>query len=768
MPIDSNPQPVATERVAAVWPQNHPGTDPVLYGHVSVEPSGAFEARSTQTFTLIYTVGRFGIDDLGAIRIVFRIFGDWGLLQTDKPTAPGYVSAETSGSGRIDLRFDRYGHGRPFNAGLTGRLHGGYLREGDTITLRLGDSRFGSPGMKLQTFCESAFEFKTLVDVCATGHFVPLPLTPTISIVPGDPLNWRALLPSLRRPGEPFHFGIKCEDRWGNPSDRVDATLQLRASAVISGLPQEVSLSPGQRSICLEGLRVDEPGERRIEVILDDRCVARAGPLQIRPEKHSGYWADMHGQSGESIGINTAREYFEFARHLSFLDATGHQANDFQINNAFWQHVNELSAEYNQDHRFVTLPGYEWSGNTAVGGDRNIYFRTEGRQIRRSSHALIEDRSDIDTDANDARKLFAALQDEDCIAYAHVGGRYADVAFAHDGRIEKSMEIHSAWGTFEWLLTDGFALGHRCGVVCNSDGHKGRPGASYPGAATFGAYGGLTCFLATELTRDGLFECLRRRHHYGTTGCRLDLQVAALFREPARRFEEDPNCYPAPSSEPVTQAMMGDIVEYSGNQVDLEVAVHAGSPIEMIEFRNGTTSVARRRSYTVNDLGSRLRVVWSGAEYRGRGRQTTWLGSARFHGARIDRLNKINAWNHERQLEQTASHCVEWEAITTGNFGGFDVWLDEQSDAHLELLTNHGQLQCALADIGYEPKVIDAGGLARQIRVYRMPDKPLTETLSARVTFDLHSQGDNPLWVCVTTEDGFQAWSSPIFVFRPD
>ncbi|MEZ5738450.1 MAG: DUF3604 domain-containing protein [Burkholderiaceae bacterium] len=93
------------------------------------------------------------------------------------------------------------------------------------------------------------------------------------------------------------------------------------------------------------------------------------------------------------------------------------------------------------------------------------------------------------------------------------------------------MEIHSAWGTFEWLLTDGFELGHRCGVVCNSDGHKGRPGASYPGAATFGAYGGLTCFLAGELTRDGLFDALRRRHHYGTTGCRLHLDVRVQFAD---------------------------------------------------------------------------------------------------------------------------------------------------------------------------------------------------------------------------------------------
>ena len=70
----------------------------------------------------------------------------------------------------------------------------------------------------------------------------------------------------------------------------------------------------------------------------------------------------------------------------------------------------------------------------------------------------------------------------------------------HDPAIETAVEIHSAWGTFEWLMADCFTLGHRVGVVCNSDDHKGRPGASYPGASTFGAYGGLTCFLAEELT----------------------------------------------------------------------------------------------------------------------------------------------------------------------------------------------------------------------------------------------------------------------------
>ena len=47
------------------------------------------------------------------------------------------------------------------------------------------------------------------------------------------------------------------------------------------------------------------------------------------------------------------------ARNRAFLDTPGHQANDFQVNNASWQHLNELTAEYQQDGRFVTFPGYE-------------------------------------------------------------------------------------------------------------------------------------------------------------------------------------------------------------------------------------------------------------------------------------------------------------------------------------------------------------------------------------------------------------------------
>ncbi|MCP5152614.1 MAG: DUF3604 domain-containing protein [Ectothiorhodospiraceae bacterium] len=737
-----------------------------MYGHVTLEPRGAFEARSLQTFELVYTVGRYGIDDTGSIRVVFRFMGDWGDLQTDDPTGYNYVTARTSTNSRLALSYGGTAHQRPWFRALTAKLHGGYLREGDTITIVFGDTSKGSPGMKLQTFVESGFEFKVLADVCAVGHYVPLPETPHISIVPGPPHMWRAVLPTLRRTGETFRLGLKCEDLWGNPTHLASGRFRLEPTLPVRGLPERIDYPLGEKSICLDGLTVETEGTLRIRVMDGDACVAEAGPLLIRERGHSGYWGDLHGQSGESIGVTTSRQYFDFARNKSFLDVTGHQANDFQVNNAFWGYLNELTAEFHEDGRFVVFPGYEWSGNTAVGGDRNVFFRTEGRQIHRSSHALLTDRTDIHTDAPTAARLFQMLDGEDCVVYAHVGGRYADITQAHDPRLETAMEIHSAWGTFEWLLTDGFPLGHRSGVVCNSDGHKGRPGASYPGAAKFGAYGGLTCFLTDDLSRDGIFECLRRRHHYGTTGCRLHMEVNARFDREATLYERDPNAFPDAATHRVTEVMMGDIVRAEVDAVDLDLHVVAHAPIERIEVRNGTEVVSLLRPFEAADLGSRIRVVWSGAEYRGRGRQTTWIGRARFGGATIRRMAKINAWNHERLLEQRGGNTVEWNAITTGNFGGFDVWLDEGASGSLDLTSNHGALNVPLAEVGARDVVLEAGGLERRIRVFRLPDENPHREIRRTVRVPLRASGDNPLWICVTTEDGFQAWSSPIFVFR--
>ena len=88
-----------------------------------------------------------------------------------------------------------------------------------------------------------------------------------------------------------------------------------------------------------------------------------------------------------------------------------------------------------------------------------------------------------------------------------------------------------------------------------------------PRRRQFRAYGGLTCFLTDELSRDGLFDCLRRRHHYGTTGCRMHLDARPLPGG-ATLFDRDPNLFPDTPRRPVDQVMMGDIVETGDGHAD--------------------------------------------------------------------------------------------------------------------------------------------------------------------------------------------------------
>ena len=103
---------VDSNLVGEGWPAVQPGPDPVLYGHVQLTPKGAFEARSLQTFTLVYTVGRFGLDDTGAIRVVFRAMGDAGRLQISDPAEPNYVTAQASNGATLSVEYSRRGADR--------------------------------------------------------------------------------------------------------------------------------------------------------------------------------------------------------------------------------------------------------------------------------------------------------------------------------------------------------------------------------------------------------------------------------------------------------------------------------------------------------------------------------------------------------------------------------------------------------------------------------------------------------------------------------
>ena len=691
-------------------------------GKASIDMKNPVEAGSLQTVRYIFAAGH-AIDDSGYIKIAFRFAGDFGTPQFGNPLEPNFCSVSTHGDCRIEPRWDPKGNTRPWGKSLYLKVRGGFLDKGETVTVVFGDTSKGSPGWQMQSFCEKTFEFKTFVDPFATYEFKELSKSPVMKIVPGKPVRAVCIAPSQVKEGSTFTYSMRLEDQWGNS---VGKAKRCRHSGF-----RDAGLS---RFIARDASTGLKAGSNPIDVLPGAPALSR-------------WWADFHGQSEETIGSNSIEDYFNYARDCAKIDILGHQGNDFQVTDEFWDKINRTTKAYYKPGEFVTFPGYEWSGNTPLGGDRNVYFKSEGGEITRSSHDLLPGKHSKYAVSSTAKEMFKNLTGPDPFVFAHVGGRYADMAMHKEG-LEVAMEVHSAWGTFEWLVEDALEQGYRIGICANSDGHKTRPGASYPGASKFGSLGGLTCVLAKKLDRNHIHDAMKRRHFYATTGNRPLLDVSVITSDGR-------------------EAIMGDIMEINDSKATLRVRATGTAPIVNVEVRNGLETVKTLRPFNKEDLGSRISVVWSGAEVKGRDRIVSWDGGLKLRGNKIRKVASVNFWNPQRPLRQIGKTGLSWNSITSGGLSGAVIELERPATGTLEIDTLQKKCRCDLKTLGLKPRIYRAGGLRKQIEVCRLPKK---EKAAREFEFELPlsklREGDNPVYIRVLQEDGHMAWSSPIYLMR--
>ena len=394
----------------------------------------------------------------------------------------------------------------------------------------------------------------------------------------------------------------------------------------------------------------------------------------------------------------------------------GHQGNDFQITDAFWKKLNELTAEFDEPGRFVCLPGYEWSGNTGMGGDRNIFYRHEGRPIRRSSHILVEGQTSTDA-IYTADKLFGALEGEDAVVIAHVGGRYADLKYAHDG-------------TARARRRGAFDLGH----VRMDSARRVREGLSRrrrlpqrrpQGPARRDAAGRL------DLRRDRRAHLLLHAGADARRAVRRRCASASTTARPARAsssicsgaFDRDGDRLLRRSASSARRrsspcARRGWATSSGPARVPMQLSaeVIGTAPVERVDVLHGTRGRAYGPAVTrAADLGRRVRVLWQGAEYRGRGRETIWQGKLTRRGQSHRALCPVNFLNPERKMTETApGTALAWSSVTTGNLAGIDLWLDEAQTGTLKIETNVVSGEVDLATLADNVVAFDGGGLGRQ------------------------------------------------------
>ena len=156
------------------------------------------------------------------------------------------------------------------------RVGRGYLRAGDTLTIRLGDRRQGSPGFRLQTNVEANVELRTAVDAFATYEFCELPVQPSFDLVPGPGASWKAILPSLALVGKPFRLAIVAEDKWGNPTADANQAFELQSPHPVRGLPARLEIKNGDGPRVIEQLVADAEGDLEIRLTANGEEFARA------------------------------------------------------------------------------------------------------------------------------------------------------------------------------------------------------------------------------------------------------------------------------------------------------------------------------------------------------------------------------------------------------------------------------------------------------------------------------------------------------------
>ncbi|MFC1491205.1 DUF3604 domain-containing protein [Nitrospinota bacterium] len=727
-------------------------------GAARIEPDRDIMAGSFFPRKIVFTAGKYGVDEGARLLICKRLACDMELPQFTDPAASGYVTASCSNSDvGLSLSYEEQGYLDDWRSAIAVRIARGYLRAGDVVEVTLGDTSGGGPGIRAQTFPESRHTLKIVVDTFNRNYFYELPENPEIRVTGGAPETWHLVCPQRPLRKEPFEVLVRAVDSWGNPAEEFHGGIRLLKS-ISRGeredrIPKEVELRPEDRGVRrFSGVRLFGEGPYRLRVEDPSGLTALGPPILPRKsgEEFALLWGDIHGQTRSTVGTGTVEEYFRFARDRAGVDFAAWQGNDFRVRREDWEEVKRECRAFNEPGRFVTLLGYEWSGTRSGGGDYNIYFSGDDAEIHRSSHAGVDDLSDVDTDRFPISELWETFRGrDDVMSIAHVGGRACNLDF-FDPEFVHLIEAHSHHGTFEWFIEETLERGLRVGITAGSDDHTGRQGLVYPNRRTnnvvsFDVKGGLLGLYANELTREAVWDAMRARRTYGTNGERIYLRTSCAGH------------------------WMGEEMN-SGKAPTIEVEVHGTAPLLDVELKRGVHTIYRHPvNYSGGGKGNirRIRVQWSGVSSKsGRDKKVNWRGGISLDRGSIVTYTPYALDQYDDNIQRVSNKVLRFSTATSGDPDGVMLDVESPPGAELNFFSDVVSFRTRLDDVGYEPQVRPGGGV--NIRVQISEIATITGDWSAYFAYtdDEAPRGCSPYWVRVLQLNGGQAWSSPIYVNR--
>jgi hypothetical protein len=301
----------------------------------------------------------------------------------------------------------------------------------------------------------------------------------------------------------------------------------------------------------------------------------RSNPVEVSaaPQSLRVFWGDLHSHSGFSYD-GYGYDAFFAAREIAALDfyaLTDHASFFLKSNSGLtaseWETTKREVVRHNQPGKFVTIPAYEF-GARPPSGHHNVYFNAADEIVpqlpllREEDYDQIQKVWQIKDGVLPPSVDMITVPHHTGILWNGIEGMGSMVSFGRgfgDAKLRPLIEIFSSHGLSEayapehplsyknlspesgknsssgpHYAQDAWAAEELLGVIAASDDHGARPGQPF---------NGLAAVYAKELTRDAIFEALKQRRTYATTGQRMlvhfdidgALMGAQLVKEPSYR-----------------------------------------------------------------------------------------------------------------------------------------------------------------------------------------------------------------------------------------
>ena len=414
---------------------------------------------------------------------------------------------------------------------ITVRVVEGALAPGDSIEVTLGKGK----GFRAPTIATPVLRFRVFVDSAGKQDYRELGKTPTLHVRRPDDRRFKITAPLQVVKGVPFDAAIVAKLPYDGLAVDRGIESDYRGEVHVSTTPvpsasKTVSFSEADAGATrMEGLTCKAVGLFQIHA--EDRDTGRSGRSHhvecVEQLATPVYWGDLHVHTSLSYDAwhhadpAMAYPWAKRIANLDFAAITDHTESNFDERS--FQQIKRLARQHYDPGRFVTFPAFEWSGDTSLGGDHNVFFLEDDPPLFRH----------VDAASRRVEHLLSLLRKHRAFVIPHFLGRRANWDIDLDAEAanlaRRVVEIYSAHQTSEFgegLTNDGLKR-WKLGFIGSGDGHEGHPGDTYNVITDWGLHGGLAAVRAESLTREGIAQAIHDRSCYATSGERVYLEFSA-------------------------------------------------------------------------------------------------------------------------------------------------------------------------------------------------------------------------------------------------